>query len=36
MANSMLFDNVREKNSLCYAIDSIYLKNDNLLLIHVS
>jgi len=33
---SKLYKEVREKHSLCYAIDSIYLKNDNLLLIHVS
>ena len=33
---SKLYQEIREKNSYCYAINSMYLKHDNLLLIHVS
>ncbi len=33
---SKLYQNVREKNSLCYSISSMYLKYDRLLLIQVS
>ncbi len=33
---SKLYQEIREKNSYCYAISSMYLKHDNLLLIHVS
>lgn len=32
---SRLYREIREKNSLCYSIDSMYLKYDNLLVIHV-
>lgn len=31
-----LYKNLRDKNSLCYNVISIYQKNDNLLLIHTS
>ena len=31
-----LYQNLRENNSLCYGVNSIYLKHDNMLLIHVS
>ena len=33
---SKLYQNIREKNSLCYAISSMYLKYDKLLLVHIS
>ncbi|MEG1506343.1 MAG: pitrilysin family protein [Bacilli bacterium] len=33
---SKLYVDIREKNSLCYSIDSMYLKFDNLFLIHLS
>ncbi|MEG1009026.1 MAG: pitrilysin family protein [Clostridia bacterium] len=33
---SKLYLDIREKNSLCYSIDSIYLKFDNLFLLHLS
>lgn len=33
---SKLYQEIREKHSYCYAINSMYLKHDNLLLIHVS
>ena len=33
---SKLYQSIREKNSLCYAISSIYLKYDKLLLVHIS
>ncbi len=32
---SKLYQEIREKKSYCYAISSMYLKHDNLLLIHV-
>lgn len=31
-----LYQEIREKNSYCYAINSMYLKHDQMLLIHVS
>ncbi len=34
--NSKLYQNLREKNSLCYGVRPIYYKYDNLCLIHVS
>lgn len=34
--NSKLYQNLREKNSLCYAVKSMYLKYDNLMLIETS
>ena len=34
--NSVLYQNLREKNSMCYAVSSMYLKYDKLLLIQVS
>ena len=34
--NSKLYQSIREKNSLCYGISSMYLKYDSLLLIHTS
>ena len=34
--NSKLYKNIRENNSLCYAINSLYLKYDNLLLVQSS
>ena len=33
---SKLYQSIREKNSLCYAISSMYLKYDKLLLVHIS
>ena len=33
---SKLYQRIREKNSLCYAISSMYLKYDKLLLVHIS
>lgn len=33
---SKLYQEIREKNSYCYAINSMYLKYDGLLMIHVS
>lgn len=33
---SILYDNLRNKNSLCYSVRSIYLKHDGLLIINVS
>ena len=33
---SKLYQNLREKNSLCYGVSSIYLRHDNLLLIRVA
>lgn len=33
---SKLYRSIREENSLCYAISSMYLKYDRLLLIHIS
>ncbi|MEG1288293.1 MAG: pitrilysin family protein, partial [Bacilli bacterium] len=33
---SKLYLDIREKNSLCYSIDSMYLKFDNLFLLHLS
>lgn len=33
---SKLYQSIREKNSLCYGVSSMYLKNDNLLLVQVS
>lgn len=33
---SKLYKSIREKNSLCYAISSMYLKYDKLLLVHIS
>ena len=33
---SKLYKSIREENSLCYAISSMYLKYDRLLLIHIS
>lgn len=33
---SKLFQNLREKNSLCYGVRPIYYKYDNLLFVHVS
>lgn len=34
--SSKLYQSLREKNSLCYGVSSIYLKNDSLLLVQVS
>ncbi len=34
--NSKLYQSLREKNSLCYGIKSLYLKYDNLLLVETS
>ena len=33
---SKLYQSIREKNSLCYQISSMYLKYDKLLLVHIS
>ena len=33
---SKLYQSIREKNSLCYNINSLYLKYDKLLLVHIS
>lgn len=33
---SKLYQNLREKNSLCYGVSSMYLRNDSLLLVQVS
>ncbi len=33
---SKLYQSIREKNSLCYAMSSMYLKYDKLLLVHIS